>query len=111
MQLKEKRRIVVLFTSGLLVGLAVFWALGTRQAGQQPLVSRSILIPLSARRALHLHHWVLAILLGVATFALLRWKKVSVTGHPGVPLWYGFLTAMLVNGLTYKDRFKFIVLR
>ena len=56
-----------------------------------------IIVPVNRRKAVHVHHWIVCLLICLVSF------RCSV---PNIV--FGFSLGMCVQGLFYKDRFHFI---
>ena len=56
-----------------------------------------IIIPYNKHKAVHIHHWSIYLII---CFLSLYIKMINIV--------FGFSLGLLLQGLTYKDRFKFI---
>ena len=95
-----------LFIIGLLLSYFFSILILPLNEGDEPLISPTIyplfyegmiFIPISKTKALHIHHWVLYLLIFIIGL-FLDFPKIII----------GFCLGLFIQGLTYDDRFNFI---
>ena len=57
-----------------------------------------IIVPLSCIKAIHIHHWLICL---VCLIYLINYNKYN-------NILKGFLCGLMIQGLTYQDKFNFI---
>ena len=84
----------ILWLIGISTGYYLAKAVSGRFEGDKPEKSLRILI---GKNYVHLHHWFYSLII------LLVLYKLNVY-HPAI---YGFFLGLILQGLTYSDRFRF----
>ena len=90
------QEITMIFILSLFVGFCIAWILSGKHAGERGMFG--FLGFKLKNKTFHFHHWLLGLLLIIALYLL------GVT-HLFI---YGFLTGIILQGLTYPDFLRFI---
>lgn len=99
---------VLSYMMGLFLAILYSWYVLPPVAGLPPkwqptirpfLVRGTVLVPVSRTHQIHMHHWVCYSVLLILLFRFL--PRVIV----------GFFVGLIVQGLTYEDRFQFVIPR
>ncbi len=86
----------ILFALGVAIGFLIFEIFSGRRQGK---IGASILILETKKHFYHLHHWFIALII------LIILSAFSVKNN----FIYGFLIGAIIQGLTYKDFYKFLI--
>lgn len=110
------------FILGVLIGILYAYVMFPGGVGDPPsapwmtwypiLYQGMIILPISAERALHIHHWMVYLPVAIAclmlTNVLMSPNDEHAIGILILLLIFGFSTRMTLHGLSYKDRFSVI---
>lgn len=84
------------FLIGFLIGFLVF-QLSTNGTGKKPKIFYIIQIYIKKDRCLHIHHWLLCMIILLFLLVFNCYREYTIIG---------FLSGAIVQGLTFPDRFK-----
>ncbi len=87
---------LILFTLGIVIGFLIFEIFSGRKQGK---IGSFILILETRKHFYHLHHWFISLII------LIILSAFSVKNN----FIDGFLIGAIIQGLTYKDFYKFLI--
>ena len=105
-----------MFVYGLLISLIYIYIILPRNEGGIPKFSPTIkpfvymgmiIIKLTNEYAIHIHHWIICLILIFVIFNLNIKKYKYISKYKNGII--GFLTGLTIQGLTYKDRFNILI--
>ncbi len=87
---------LILFALGIVIGFLIFEIFSGRKKGK---MGASILILETRKHFYHLHHWFISLIILIILI-------ISSVKNNFI---YGFLIGAIIQGLTYKDFYKFLI--
>lgn len=93
------------FIIGVIVGFTLFYIFGAKKEGSNPKIGFNIILHLRGKKCIHIHHWVLCLLIAlIITIVIILCKFYF---NPFILLLYGLLLGASLEDLRYKDFLKF----
>ena len=97
---------MILYIIGLIISIIYSYLILPKINGKEPSIKITIpnlmyksmiIIPYNKRKAIHIHHWIIFLCIILISF-FYKNSKIII----------GFSFGLLIQGLSYKDRFKII---